>query len=197
MESEKNDKIVLMTNQVFKLVEAVLVFVIGLTLIISGSIDDTIGNIVGVVLILICAASLITDIIVSHAALTPAATVNAGLLALGILCLWMGIPLASFFALYLVVLGAYLVLEGVLTLIFKRGVVRSVAYFLFGAVLLTFGLLYIYNAGFRNVLTIIIGAILLVIGLLLILEAVLDTLHGLKDSKNNKKDTISTTAEDK
>lgn len=176
----KNGKIILIASQVLKLIEAVLIFIIGLTLIINGSIDDTIGDIVGVVLIFVCVATLITDVITTKSAFTSAASVNAGLLALGIVCIWVGIPLALFLALYLVVLGGYLVIEAILTFIFKRGVLRGVVYLVVAAILMTFGLLYIYNEGFREVLTIIIGVILLFVGVLLVVEAIIDLIHGLK-----------------
>ena len=177
---KKNAKLILLTAQVLKIVEAILIFVVGLTLLINRSFDKTISIILGIVLLLTGFATLISDLITEKSALTASASVNAGTIALGILCFVSVIPLESYLALLLIVLGSYIVLEAILTLIFKRGVVKAIIYLVIGGALLVLGILFLTNATAREVLCIIIGVILMLSALLLCLDAFLDLVHGLK-----------------
>lgn len=177
---KKNAKLILLTAQVLKIVEAILIFVVGLTLLINRSFDKTISIILGIVLLLTGFATLISDLITEKSALTASASVNAGTIALGILCFVSIIPLESYLALLLIVLGSYIVLEAILTLIFKRGVVKAIIYLVIGGALLVLGILFLTNATAREVLCIIIGVILMLSALLLCLDAFLDLVHGLK-----------------
>ena len=177
---KKNAKLILLTAQVLKIVEAILIFVVGLTLLINRSFDKTISIILGIVLLLTGFATLISDLITEKSPLTASASVNAGTIALGILCFVSVIPLESYLALLLIVLGSYIVLEAILTLIFKRGVVKAIIYLVIGGALLVLGILFLTNATAREVLCIIIGVILMLSALLLCLDAFLDLVHGLK-----------------
>ena len=177
---KKNAKLILLTAQVLKIVEAILIFVVGLTLLINRSFDKTISIILGIVLLLTGFATLISDLITEKSALTASASVNAGTIALGILCFVSVIPLESYLALLLIVLGSYIVLEAILTLIFKRGVVKAIIYLVIGGALLVLGILFLTNETAREVLCIIIGVILMLSALLLCLDAFLDLVHGLK-----------------
>ncbi len=177
---KKNAKLILLTAQVLKIVEAILIFVVGLTLLINRSFDKTISIILGIVLLLTGFATLISDLITEKSALTASASVNAGTIALGILCFVSIIPLESYLALLLIVLGSYIVLEAILTLIFKRGVVKAIIYLVIGGALLVLGILFLTNETAREVLCIIIGVILMLSALLLCLDAFLDLVHGLK-----------------
>ena len=177
---KKNAKLILLTAQVLKIVEAILIFVVGLTLLINRSFDKTISIILGIVLLLTGFATLISDLITEKSALTASASVNAGTIALGILCFVSVIPLEAYLALLLIVLGSYIVLEAILTLIFKRGVVKAIIYLVIGGALLVLGILFLTNATAREVLCIIIGVILMLSALLLCLDAFLDLVHGLK-----------------
>ena len=177
---KKNLKLILLTAQVLKIVEAILIFVVGLTLLINRSFDKTISIILGIVLLLTGFATLISDLITEKSALTASASVNAGTIALGILCFVSVIPLESYLALLLIVLGSYIVLEAILTLIFKRGVVKAIIYLVIGGALLVLGILFLTNETAREVLCIIIGVILMLSALLLCLDAFLDLVHGLK-----------------
>ncbi len=173
-------KVLLITAQLLKLFEAVLVFIIGLALIINHSFDRTISIIVGIVLLLTGFATLVADLINEKKALTTSASVNAGTIALGVLCFISYIPVEEYLALLLIVLGSYAVLEAILTLIFKRGALKAVIYLVIGALLLVAGILFLTNPDVKEVLCIIIGVLLLLVGLLLILETVLELIKGLK-----------------
>ena len=186
---KSNAKILVISSQVLKLIEAVLVFVIGLTLIINQNLDHTVSIILGVVLLLIGFAALVTDVLTTKQALTASGSVNVGTISLGLLCLITDIPLVEYLSLFLIVLGGYVVIEALLTLIYKRGVIKAIVLLVVGAVFITLGLLFLLNNDVRTVLFIIIGVFLLICGLLLILDAVLSLLSGLKN--------LNSTAEEK
>lgn len=176
---KKGAKLILITAQVLKLIEAVLVFIIGLSLIINKNFDEVVSTILGVILILVGVATLVTEIIKEKSAVTAAASVNAGTIALGITCLITNVPLAQFLAIFLIVIGGYLVLEFILLLV-KKEFVKAIIYLLVGAALVVFGVLFLVNYDVQTVIFVIVGVVLMIVAVLLVIEAVLDLFKGLK-----------------
>lgn len=150
------------------LVEAIVFIVVGILFCCSLSVDNIISYFLGTVL-------LLGGLITFGAALIERKTVMcseglsaAAMMTVGILCFIESLPFVDLLAMFLIVMGAFMLFDGLLGLALKKKAVPMIVELVLGAIIFTLGMCLWFIGDFRQYTEIVVGVIFIVIGVLLL-----------------------------
>lgn len=154
------------------LIEAIVFLVLGILFCCSVAVDQMLGTVLGIAL-LVCGLLLLITSWVQHKIAVSAEGITSSLLiALGIICFIQPPQLNKIIAMFLIVLGGILLVDGVLGLAVKnlhRKTASAAIEAIVGAGSLTLGLcLYLIN-DFQRYAGVVLGVIFILLGILFLI----------------------------
>jgi len=182
------NKLLKVTSVLLGIIEGVVLLIFGILIAtLNKSPNDTFNVLVGIILIIVCAITLVMDIVKNKTVMTESTAVNIAMISLAVIAFWdKAIPVEHYLAYFVIALGAYMIIEMVLSLIFKRKAIPAIISGLFGIGLVVVGVLFLTNDTTRHVVYIIVGILLIITAILILLKNVLAlVLISKKDKDQN------------
>ncbi|MCR5350761.1 MAG: hypothetical protein K6E20_07215 [Acholeplasmatales bacterium] len=173
---------------VIGIIEAIILFVFGILIVsLKNSPNNVFNILVGVVLIIVSLITIVTDIYKNKSLMTENAAVNIAMISIAVLAFWdKSIPVERYIAYFVITFGGYLIVEMLLSLIFKRGVVGPIISGVVGLGFICIGISFLTNDKVRDVIYIIAGIILIIVAILIFMENLLVLVLYNKSTKEVK-----------
>lgn len=158
------------------LVQAVVLLVVGILLCCSVALDNIVNVILGVVFLIGGLINVVTCFMEHKSLIRTEGVFGSALIAFGLLCfLDNAIPLTQFITLFIVVVGAIALVDGLLGLLpqVKRKRVPTIVEAVVGAVLLTLGLCLYFIPDFQRFASIFLGVAFILLSVFLFVSTFL------------------------
>jgi len=160
-------------SNLIKIIEAVVLLIVGILLCCALSINQLINYTLGTVLILGGAIILVSTLLDTKSFLNKGGVMAGALIALGILCFNQGlIPFEQLIIMFLIVIGAILLVDGVLGFVpnFKKSPVTNTIELVIGAVSFTLGMVFWFVSEATRYATLTIGIVFILLAILLVVS---------------------------
>lgn len=185
-----NQKVANYLSILIGIAEALILFIFGILIVsLKNSPNNVFNIVVGVVLVIISLITILADIIKNKTVMTENAATTIAMISLAVLAFWdKAIPVERYIAYFVITLGAYLMIEMVLSLIFKRGIVGPIISGAIGFGFAVIGVLFLTNNNVRDVIYVIAGIVLIIVSILIFVKNLLALIIYNKVNKIEKEE---------
>lgn len=157
------------------IVESIVLFIFGILIVsLKNSPNNVFNIVVGIVLIIVSIITLVADIVKEKTVMTENTATSIAMVSIAVLAFYdKAIPVERYIAYFIITFGGYLIIELILSLIFKRNTTKAVIAGVAGLGMIALGISFLTNDKVRDVIYIISGVILIIVSIALFAENLL------------------------